>query len=104
MSQRHRQSREELPGYAKVPKDSRRLDNRRERQATRSMLLVADPDEVLAPPHLRATSDRRPSEATAPTPSQARRRFRHWKAPFWKRRTAMRHQRNDALRGLNRED
>jgi hypothetical protein len=36
-------------------------------------------------------------------PALSQRRFRHWKAPFWKRRNAARHERNVELEHLLRE-
>ena len=86
MSRRHRPSDAEVlrPG-----KEARRQEHHRERQATRALLAVADPEDVVAPqrPHDRPIN--RPVVATSG------RKFRHWKAAFWKRRTAERHRRNE---------
>ena len=96
MSKRHRESRVQT----KVPKEARRLDHRRDRHTAKAALLTADPESVILPAPRPLGGDEAP-KAVEPTPG--RRRFRHWKAPFWKRRTTARHQRNEELQHLFRE-
>jgi hypothetical protein len=108
VSNRHRQSRAQIPGYEKVSKEARRMEHRRERHAARSMLAVTDPDEVLTPaPALAHTAMVGRAEKPAPAPqtvatepAPARKRMRHWKTRFWKRRTNLRRQRALAERTL----
>ena len=88
MSTRHRS---EVP---KPAPSERRAQHHRERQATRHALAVHDPEDVVDPRVRHSLHVEHPgdvAEAGAP------RRFRHWKAPFWKRRNAVRHQRNRAV-------
>lgn len=92
MSNRHR------TGQTKPAKVERRVDHHRERQATRAALALAafDPDDIVDPRPLHSSPARK--ERSEPGPLEApRRRFRHWKAPFWKRRNAMRHERNQEI-------
>lgn len=93
MSTRHRS---EAP---KPAPSERRAEHHRERQATRRALAAHAPEEVLDPRARRSLhadhADRAPEGATA-------RQFRHWKARFWKRRSAVRHARNQALAALAR--
>lgn len=89
MSRRHRD-----PQVQELPLEERRRDARRLRHETRVMLAVTDPDDVALPRPVHSRSHHRPPTAAGP------REFRHWKAAFWKRRTAARHQRNLALLDL----
>jgi hypothetical protein len=93
VSTRHRSE------VAKPDPSERRRIHHRDRQALRHALSlsVADPDELLDP------LDRRTLQVEhrgAPQPKSQARRFRHWKAPFWKRRSASRRARNAALAAL----
>jgi hypothetical protein len=108
VSNRHRQSRAQIPGYEKVSKEARRMEHRRERHAARTMLL-GDPEEVPTPsavlPHMAPNGRAEKSSAPAPAPAAAqeappRRKPRHWKTRFWKRRTNLRRQRALAERTL----
>ena len=84
MSRRHRDL-EATP----LPKEERRRTARRIRHDAKVSLLAADPDDVVLPEPVRMTPHR-------PAPAaNGQRRFRHWKAPFWKRRNAERHRRNE---------
>ena len=97
MSKRHRESRMQ----AKVPKEARRLDHRRDRHTAKTALQVSDPEALILP-----SVSRQPVMEEAPkavTTATSRRRFRHWKAPFWKRRNVARHERNVQLEHLFRE-
>ena len=96
MSKRHRESRVQ----AKVPKEARRLDHRRDRHTAKAVLLTADPEGVVLPAPRHLAGDEAPKAVEA---APGRRRFRHWKAPFWKRRTTARHQRNEQLEHLLRD-
>ncbi len=78
------------PGPLRASQDVRRTEHHRERQATRMAVSgCEDLDDLLVPilahpnPHT--------------VPERGPRRFRHWKAPFWKRRTNERRRRNQAL-------
>lgn len=89
MSRRHHES-EPL----RVSQEVRRAEHHRERQATRmAVSSCEDPDDLLVPilahPHPHVAPESRP------------RRFRHWKARFWKRRTSERRRRNEALMQLD---
>jgi DNA-binding helix-hairpin-helix protein with protein kinase domain len=84
MSRRHRDL-EATP----LPKEERRRTARQIRHDAKISLLASDPDDVVLPEPVRMT----PHRAVANT--GGRRRFRHWKAPFWKRRNAERHRRNE---------
>jgi hypothetical protein len=97
MSKRHRESRVQ----AKVPKEARRLDHRRDRHTAKAALLASDLEAVVLPsaPRQLATDDV-PKATVSPA---TRPRFRHWKAPFWKRRNVARHERNVQLDHLFRE-
>ena len=91
MSTRHRS---EVP---KPAPSERRVQHHRERRATRHALAVGDPEDVLDPRARHTLHVEHPGdglEAGAP------RRFRHWKARFWKRRSTVRHERNRALAEL----
>lgn len=90
MSARHRQSQAGSPSIAKADKEDRRLDHRKERHAARKALTVSDPDEIVMPVLHHAAGHSAP-EAASKKP------FRHWKQPFWKRRSALAHQRNVEL-------
>ena len=93
MSKRHRDSRVQV-----LPPEERRRERRRLRHETRLLLSAADPDDVALPkpvhsrPHAPPVSD-----------DVSDNRFRVWKTPFWKRRTAMRHERNVMLSSLANE-
>lgn len=94
MSSRHRS---DIP---KPTPSERRVAHHRERQATRRALAVGDPEEIVDPRpphtlHLEHAGGELADEAVV-----APRRFRVWKTPFWKRRTALRHERNAELAGL----
>lgn len=91
MSTRHRS---EVP---KPAPSERRFQHHRERQATRHALAVHDPEEVLDPRVRHSLHVEHPGEAAE---TRAPRRFRHWKAPFWKRRNAARHERNRVVADL----
>ena len=88
MSRRHRDLQ-----VGTLPKEERRRSIRQVRHAAKVSLMAADPDDVVLPEPVRAVH-----KGTAPEPG--RRRFRHWKAPFWKRRNAERHRRNMELRTI----
>ncbi len=77
-------------------KSDRRVEHHRERQATRTALHVSDLEDVLDPPSVHNVSTS-VSDAQVETKS---RRFRHWKQPFWKRRTQRRHDRNTTMNHL----
>ena len=97
MSKRHRESRVQT----KVPKEARRLDHRRDRHTAKAALLASDLEAVVLP-----STPRQLVAEVAPkavTEATSRRRFRHWKAPFWKRRNVARHERNVQLDHLFRE-
>jgi hypothetical protein len=81
----------------KPAKPERRVEHHRERQATRSALNVSDLEDVLDPPSVHNTAApglSRPVEAKP-------RRFRHWKQPFWKRRSTGRRTRNETIAHLD---
>ena len=88
MSRRHRDLQTEP-----LPKEERRRSIRQVRHAAKVSLMAADPDDVILPEPVRAVHK-------AALPETGGRRFRHWKAPFWKRRNAERHRRNMALRTI----
>ena len=99
MSKRHRESRMQ----AKVPKEARRLDHRRDRHTAKTALQVSDPEAVVLPSTPRQlVADDAPKAVATPSPKTGR-RFRHWKAPFWKRRNVARHERNVQLDHLLRD-
>ncbi len=84
MSSRHQTA-------SRPAKSDRRLEHHRERQATRAALYVSDLEEVLDPPSVHnvdASDSERPKV-------RADSRRRHWKQPFWKRRTRSRHDKNE---------
>jgi hypothetical protein len=84
---------------AKPAKSERRVEHHRQRQATRAALNVSDLEDVLDPPRVHNTA-----APTLPGPVVAkRRRFRHWKQPFWKRRSTRRRARNEAITRLDDE-
>lgn len=90
MSRRHRAA-------APTPVPDRRDRVRRERHGVRDALGHGDPEDVVVPvlPHT-VVRDR--------PPAPSRRRLRHWKDRSWKRRTALRRSRNEALRRLAEEE
>lgn len=88
MSTRHRS---EVP---KPAPSERRVQHHRERQAARQALAMHDPEDVLDPRIRHTLHVEHPGEVAE---AGAPRRFRHWKAPFWKRRSAIRHERNRVL-------
>ncbi|MDQ6838123.1 MAG: hypothetical protein M3137_07305 [Actinomycetota bacterium] len=79
-------------------KSDRRVEHHRERQATRTALQVTDLDleDVLDPPSVHNAS----TSVSDPQVETRTRRFRHWKQPFWKRRTQGRHDRNVTMNHL----
>lgn len=83
MSRRHRD-----PEATTLPKEERRRTARRIRHDAKVSLMAADPDDIVLPEPVRMTGHR-------PVREEGRRRFRHWKAPFWKRRNLERHRRNE---------
>ncbi|HEX2850238.1 MAG TPA: hypothetical protein VHN98_06785 [Acidimicrobiales bacterium] len=89
MSRRHRD-----PQVQDLPLEERRREARRVRHETRVMLAVTDPDDVALPTPVHRREHGRPSVSDS-------RRFRHWKSAFWKRRTALRHERNLAFAELD---
>lgn len=91
MSMRHRS---EIP---KPAPSERRVEHHRERQALRHALTVHDLDELVDP---RVRHTLRAEHAHDEPTQGVRPRFRHWKAPFWKRRNAVRHGRNLLLAEL----
>ncbi len=88
MSRRHRD-----PQVQELSLEERRREARRVRHETRVLLAVTDPDEVPLPRPVHSRGHQPPRDDGA-------RQFRHWKAPFWKRRTATRRQRNLAVLDL----
>jgi DNA-binding helix-hairpin-helix protein with protein kinase domain len=84
MSRRHRD-----PEATSLPKDERRRTARRIRHVAKVSLLAADPDDIVLPEPVRMAAPRPVREQSG------HRRFRHWKAPFWKRRNVARHRRNE---------
>jgi hypothetical protein len=89
MSRRHRSDLAEALSF-----QERRAHARRERQrvnvALRELAVgQGDGDE----PGTGWRPERRHEARVAPTGSTGRRRVRHWKQPFWKRRTASRRER-----------
>jgi hypothetical protein len=84
---------------ANPAKPERRVEHHRERQATRAALNVSDLEDVLDPPSVHNTA-----AAGSPGPVEAKpRRFRHWKQPFWKRRSKRRQARNETIAHLDDE-
>jgi hypothetical protein len=80
----------------KPAKPERRVEHHRERQATRAALHVSDLEDVLDPPSVHNAAMPRSVE-----PVEAKsRRFRHWKQPFWKRRSMGRQARNETIAHL----
>jgi hypothetical protein len=86
LSRRHQTS----ISVERIPKRERRWSTHQERQAVRGVLKSGvDPEDLLTPKvvhHGPRTHDAKP-----PRPR------RHWKLKVWKRRTALRHQRAEAL-------
>ena len=84
---------------AKPAKPERRVEHHRQRQATRAALNVSDLEDVLDPPGVHNTP-----VPSVPRPMPAkRRRFRHWKQPFWKRRSTRRRARTETIAHLDDE-
>jgi hypothetical protein len=83
----------------KPAKSERRVEHHRERQATRAALKVSDLEDVLDPPSVHNVAS---SEEPGPVEAQAR-RFRHWKQPFWKRRSKEVQARNETIAHLEDE-
>ena len=77
-------------------KPERRVEHHRERQATRAALNVSDLEDVLDPPSVHNTAT-----PGLPGPTAKPRRFRHWKQPFWKRRSNGRRTRNETIAHLD---
>jgi hypothetical protein len=84
---------------AKPAKTQRRVEHHRERQATRAALNVSDLEDVLDPPSVHNTATPGVAEPVEAKP----RRFRHWKQPFWKRRSKRRRTRNETIAHLDDE-
>jgi hypothetical protein len=83
----------------KPAKSERRVEHHRERQATTAALNVSDLEDVLDPPSVHNTA-----APSLPGPVEPkRRRFRHWKQPFWKRRSQGRRARNETIAHLDDE-
>ena len=83
----------------KPAKPERRVEHHRERQATRAALKTSDLEDVLAPPSVHNAA-----APHGPGPTESRpRRFRHWKQPFWKRRSTRRQARNTTIAHLDDE-
>jgi hypothetical protein len=80
-------------------KPERRVEHHRERQATRTALHVSDLEDVLDPPSVHNTA----APGLAEPVAAKRRRFRHWKQPFWKRRSTGRQARNETIAHLDDE-
>lgn len=91
MSTRHRSE------VAKPAPSERRVQHHRERQAVRHALEAGDPEEILDPRARHSLHVEHPGEELEADGSH---RFRHWKTRFWKRRNALRHERNRALAEL----
>ena len=81
----------------KPAKPERRVEHHRERQATRAALHVSDLEDVLDPPSVHNTATPGSAEPVGAKP----RRFRHWKQPFWKRRSKGRQVRNQTIAHLD---
>jgi hypothetical protein len=93
MSNRHRSSKQAVPGAVHQAPDklTRRAANRKARHRTHEMLAHADVDvgeDIVAPApvHTRVDVERAEAERS-PKP---RREYRHWKQKFWKRRNNLR--------------
>lgn len=97
MSQRHRQGRNRSLD-SRDERRTKRLEKRRERHAVKTALQTSELDDVILPQPTRVEN----GEHGGPPPRSPRGR-RHWKLPFWKRRTALRHERNEAWRRLAEE-
>jgi hypothetical protein len=75
-----------------------KLENRRARhKATLALQLADDPEDLVVLDH---KPERTPRDD--PPPRRKRSRLRHWKVKAWKRRTAERHRRNEAVQQLRR--
>jgi hypothetical protein len=86
----------------KPAKSERRVEHHRQRQATRAALNVSDLEDVLDPPSVHNAPA--PGSPGSPGPVAAKpRRFRHWKQPFWKRRSIQRRARNETIARLDDE-
>lgn len=98
MSTRHRQE-APVTGKAKLAKDDRRGDRRRERHASKTQM-QADSESMGAAATVRHREapriDRVPSSPTSE-------RFRHWKEPFWKRRKLERKRRAELMLRAQRD-
>ena len=91
---------EQHQAAGKPAKFERRVEHHRERQATRAALNVSDLEDVLDPPRVHNTA---PPWLPGPAEAKPRRRFRHWKQPFWKRRSNRRQARNETMAHLDDE-
>jgi hypothetical protein len=90
MSDRHQTA-------GRAAKAERRVKHHRQRQALREALHVCNLEDLLDPPSVQNTAKPgRPEPVTA-----RRRRLRHWKQPFWKRRSQGRRDRNKTIAHLN---
>lgn len=81
----------------RLNKSDRRFEHHRERQATRTALHVSDLEDVLAPPSVHHVPEIPTSDYVPGPVAIESRRFRHWKQPFWKRRTEVRHRHNQEI-------
>lgn len=81
----------------RLNKTDRRVEHHRERQATRSALHVSDLEDVLAPPSVHRVPQIPSSDYVRRPAATESRRLRHWKLPFWKRRTEVRHRHNQEI-------
>ena len=96
MSSRHHN------GLDKPPGSDRRVEHHRERRAAHvALAAAADPDTLIDPrrPHT-LHREHREREVQTAADDAPRRRLRHWKTPFWKRRNALRRERNRAIADL----
>lgn len=99
MSQRHRLASIEAGVLTPLTKEERRRERRRERHEARAALIAADDPDGIVLPEVPHTAVR----ATEARTTDPRRQLRHWKQPFWKRRTASRHAKNVALASIARQ-
>lgn len=96
MSNRHRSSKEAVPGALAPSKEERKAANRKARHRTHELLAHADAElgeEIVDPLPVSARIEREPGEAIAAGIGRPRRDYRHWKQKFWKRRNNVRMQR-----------
>lgn len=92
MSRRHRDGKDDIL----LHKDDRLAEHRRKRRVTRQVLWSEGTEAVLphqGHDHLHAHRSEEP-----PAAEITRHPVRHWKQPFWKRRTAQRRMKAAAFR------